>query len=137
MEIRRKIKILICLCITCALLICIDSYYRESDTPYKEMYPEEHRVAVLDTETETHNAYVAVYEFDHLELGDYYRIDSAVALLGHSSCHGTFRVFKEDGIEYEKPVIVGGENSCKVIFKRKNYDDLVYIIPYEMPAEEM
>ena len=131
MEIRRKIKILICLCITCALLICIDSYYRESDTPYKETYSEEYKVALLDTKTEKHSAYIEVYEYSHPELGDYYRIKSFASLAGNNSWYGTFRVFKEDEIEYDEPLIVEEEDSCKVILKRKGLDDLVYVIPYD------
>ena len=132
MEIRRKIKILICLCITCALLICIDSYYRESDKPYKEMYPEKHIVTEFETKVEKHNVCVSVYEFNEPQLGDYYKIGFVVG-----QKRGSFRVFKEEGIEYEKPVIVKKEDSCNIIIKRKNLDDLVYIIPYGKPTEEM
>ena len=131
MEIKNKINILIYLCMLCVLLFSIDSYYRDSDVPYKEIYPEEHIVANFDTETKMQRVSIAIYEFNQPKLGDYYRVNFSV---GHSG--GTLRVFKDEGIEYEKPLIVEEKDSCNIIIKRKGMTDLKYIIPYGKPSDE-
>ena len=89
MEIKKKVKILICLCMLCVLLFSVDSYYRESDMPYEEIYPEEHIVASFNTEIKTQKVRIAIYEFNDSKLGDYYRVNFSV---GENA--GTFRVLK-------------------------------------------
>lgn len=131
MEIKKKVKILICLCMLCVLLFSVDSYYRESDVPYEEIYPEEHIVASFNTEIKTQKVRISIYEFNDSKLGDYYRVNFSV---GENA--GTFRVFKDEGIEYKKPLIVEEKESCNIIIKRKGMTDLKYIIPYGKPNAE-
>lgn len=133
-ETRNLIMQLICLCISFTLLFTIDSYYRYEENPYMELERSGQgtTVAKYEWEYKFENEYrkeirkdrLIVSEYNNTEFGDYYQVNYPYGY-GFS-----FRVFKEEGIEYETPIIVEGEDLCKLIIKRKGLTDLVYVFPY-------
>ena len=124
MEIRRKIKILICLCITCALLICIDSYYRESDNLYEKSDLESHIVAESEEKIMTKNGIVTIYDVKNLKFGDYYKI----CYMNGENGWNIYRIPKENHVEYGTPTVLKKECGYEVTIKRKGIDDLIYVI---------
>jgi len=122
---ENRTKILVCLCISLALLFTVDCYYRESESPYNETNFQEHFVERFEIDTPTNYCSVGIHEFNNNECGSYYRINYSNGQ--HSM--GLFRVFKEEGIEYKTPVIIAEDGSCKIVIERKGLSDLVYVIP--------
>ena len=70
---------------------------------------------------------ISVSEFRDAKSGDYFNISYA-AEGGYPG--GKFRVFKEDGVKYETPMIINNNVYAEIIIKREGMDDLVYVIPY-------
>lgn len=132
-EIKNLKMQLICLCISFALLFTIDSYYRQSENPYAgdvKTDISEYIVAEYKGEYETIAGFsvavsIEVYEFNNTRFGDYYLVMPGLGRYG-----GWFRVFKEEGIEYETPIIIEDADACKLIIRQKGKDDLVYVFPY-------
>jgi len=120
---EKRTKILICLCISLALLFTIDCYYRESESPYDEINHEEHIVAELNFNDPDKLPGVVVYEFDDQKFGNYYKIYRYYRI-------ESFRIFKEEEVEYETPVIIDEGDYYKIVIGRKGLNDLVYIISY-------
>ena len=81
----------------------------------------------FESNDEQNKIWIIVSEVENSEFGKYFKISSYV---GKTRAVGNFRVFKEKGVVYEDPVIVNEEDNCRIIIKRKNMDDLVFIIPY-------
>lgn len=118
---------LICIMICFVLLFSVDSYYRESGDPYRETDLYGRSVARFEKESEDNEISVNISEIENSKFGQYYHITSYVS---KTRAVGNFRVFKEKDIKYETPEIIEEKEFCKIIIKRKNMDDLVYIIPY-------
>jgi len=123
----KKGKKVLCLTLSLLLLFSIDCFYHERQMRYIEINADEYLVAEYKNETSDKRMFITVCEFDSTEYGSYYRIYASSSGANHM---GLFRVFKEKGVEYETPIIVEEENSCKIIIKRKSSKDLVYAIPY-------
>ena len=120
-------KRLICLSVSFLLLFALDSYYHESGNPYDKTDIHGHIVTKFESNDEQNKIWIIVSEVENSEFGKYFKISSYV---GKTRAVGNFRVFKEKGVVYEDPVIVNEEDNCRIIIKRKNMDDLVFIIPY-------
>jgi len=116
---EKRTMILICLCISLALLFTIDCFYRESENPYDEV-----NLTPYDKfELKNSHIHVCVYDFEHPQYGEYYKV-----FFVSNQRSGIFRVFKEEGIEYETPVIIDEGDYYKIVIGRKGLNDLVYII---------
>lgn len=119
-------KQLICLVVCFALLFSIDSYYRQSEVTYSKEDLEKSTYTRFEISNNGEGV-ISVSEFRDAKSGDYFNISYA-AEEGYPG--GKFRVFKEDGVKYETPMIINNNVYAEIIIKREGMDDLVYVIPY-------